>query len=310
MTTYLLRRIGSSLIALWLVLTLVFFALHLAGDPVRLMLDPSASEETVAAFRESLGYDAPLVVQYLRFLGSVATFSFPDSLRFRVPASDVVLDKVGPTAELAVTAIVIAVAVALLVGYLGAQARRGWVRALVTWPVSVLQAFPTFYLGVVLALVVGVQLGWLPTGGAGTPAHLVLPALTLALALVPAIARTLRASTVRVAGEDFVRTARARGLRRSEVVGLHILPNALLPVITVIGLELGTVLGGSIVLEKVFSWPGLGQLMITSVVNRDYPVVLASVTFLAVVFIVLNLLVDVAYGLIDPRIRIGARGRV
>ncbi len=304
MTRYLLTRVISSAIAVLAVITIVFFALNLSGDPVRLLVDPSAPESVVEQFRHNLGYDRPLWVQYLIFLKQAVTFSFPNSLVYHEPSIDVVIAHVPATVELAVTALLLALVLGLPLGYAAARGRTAFTRGIATWPASLLQAVPAYYLGIVLALVFGVELKVLPTGGTGDLRHLVLPAVTLAFVMLPTVARVFRQSVVQVSEQDFVRTATAKGIGRVRVVRDHLVPNALLPVVTIVGLELGTLLGGSIILEQVFSWQGLGQLAIGSVLNKDYPVVLALVTVLAIVFVVLNLLVDLLYGVIDPRIRL------
>ncbi|HEY0260874.1 MAG TPA: ABC transporter permease [Lacisediminihabitans sp.] len=304
MARYLLTRVISSAIAVLIVVTLVFFSLNLAGDPVRLLVDPAAPQSVVDQFRHNLGYDRPLWVQYFIFLKEAVTLRFPDSLLYHQPSVAVVFARIPATVELAVTALVLALAVGLPLGYLAAQGRNAFTRTVTSWPVGLLQAFPSYYLGIVLALVFGVGLRILPTGGSGDLRHLILPAVALALVLMPTVSRVFRQSIGQVAGQDFARTALAKGIGRRQVVLRHIVPNALLPVVTIVGLELGTLLGGSIILEQVFSWQGIGQLAIGSILNRDYPVVLALVTVLSIIFVALNLLVDLLYGFIDPRIRL------
>lgn len=302
---YIVNRLGSSLLALWVVTTLVFFATHLQGDPAILMVDPAAPPEAAEQLRHALGYDRPLWEQYLGFLHSLVTLDFPASVLFSRNAMTVVIDHFGPTALLAGTAILLAVIIGLPLGYLAAASRSKLLRSSISAGLGLLQAIPSFYIAIMASLAFGVILRVLPTGGYGKPTHLVLPALTLSLAVLPDIARFFRTSVSEVLTQDFVRHARARGTDNLRVALTTILPNALLPVLTIIGMQFAGLLGGAIIVEQTFSWPGLGQLMISSVHSRDYPVVLADVMFIATLYVLINFLADLAYGLVDPRVTVG-----
>lgn len=306
MTSFLTKRLVSALIAIWGVVTIVFVALHLSGDPVLLMVEPGTPLAEIDRIRHNLGFDRPLPVQYVSFLSDALTGSFPDSLQYQRPALDVVLERLPATLLLTVSALVIAVPVGGVVGYFSALGRNAAVRRLPMSFVVILQAVPNFYLAMVLVLVFAVQLRVVPTGGYGQLVNLILPAVALAAHATPTIARVFRSSLIQVAGEDYVRTAHAKGLRQWRVMYRHVVSNALLPVVTVIGLEAGSLLGGAVIVESIFSWPGVGQLAIGALLNRDYPVILADVTFLALVFVALNFLVDALYAAIDPRVRLAA----
>jgi ABC-type dipeptide/oligopeptide/nickel transport system permease component len=304
MGSYLARRLGVALIAVWGVVSIVFVALHLSGDPVLLMVEPGTPLSEIARIQHNLGFDRPLILQYLSFLGNAVTGSFPDSLQYQRPALDVVLERLPATLLLAVSALILAIPLGGLVGYFSALGRNSAVRRIPMSFVVILQAVPNFYLAMVLVLVFAVQLRAVPTGGYGRLDNLILPAVALAAHATPPIARVFRASLIQVAGEDYIRTAHAKGVRRWRVMYRHVVSNALLPVVTVIGLEAGSLLGGAVIVESIFSWPGVGQLAISALLNRDYPVILADVTFLALVFVTLNFVVDVLYAYLDPRVRL------
>ncbi|MGQ9585506.1 MAG: ABC transporter permease [Anaerolineae bacterium] len=304
MRTYLLSRLGLSVLVVWGVLTLVFIILRLSGDPAVLMLPLGATEEQINEFRHQMGFDRPLPIQYWQFLHRAARLDFGESLRFQQPALPLVLERLPATAQLAFTALSMAILIGTTAAVL-AVVYRGTALEFVAMVVALLgQATPVFWLGIMLILVFAVQLRWLPSGGRGTLEHMVLPAFTLAAYSSASIARLFRSSLLEVMGEDYVRTARAKGLSNKVVFLRHIVRNALLPVVTMVGLQAGTLLGGSVVTETVFSWPGVGRLTVQAIYNRDFPLVQASVAVLAITFVVINLLVDLLYAAIDPRIRL------
>jgi len=288
------------------VLTLVFVVLHMTGDPVMMLLPPNASREEIDALSRTLGLDQPLIVQYGRFLARIARGDFGTSLQHQQPAMGLVAERLPASALLAVTALGLAVAVALPLGIVAA-ARRGTVLDRLAVALAALgQSAPIFWTGLMLMLVGSVILQLLPTSGYGTWRHLILPALTLASYPMAAIARLVRSGMLEVLDADYVRTARAKGLPERRVVLKHTLRNAALPIVTVVGLQFGLLLGGAIVCEMIFSWPGVGRLMIFAIYNRDFPLVEAAVFVMAMVFVAGNMLVDLCYAWLDPRVKLRA----
>lgn len=296
-------RLARAFVALWLVSTVVFVVMRLSGDPVPLLLPPDAPHAEIFRVRAELGLDRPLVVQYGVFLGNVARGDFGRSIHFRQPAMDVVLGYVPASVQLALTAFVLAAVIAVPVGLLSAIRRNTAVDHVAMGVALVGQSAPTFFLGILLILVLSLQAGLFPTSGRGDWRNLVLPALTLGAFSMASIARLTRSAVLEVLRADFVRTARAKGVPERLVVVKHTLRNAALPIITITGLQLGTLLGGAVVTETVFAWPGMGRLAIQSIYNRDYPVVQCTVFLSAAAFVVINLLIDVLYGVLDPRLR-------
>ena len=301
--TFLAGRLLRALVALWLVSTVVFVVMRLSGDPVPLLLPPDAPRSEIFRVRAELGLDRPLPVQYMVFIGNVFDGDFGRSIHFRQPALRVVASYLPATLELGLAAFALAVLVAVPIGILSAVKRNSLVDHATMTLALVGQSAPTFFLGILLILVISLHLGLTPTSGRGTWAHLVLPALTLGAFAMASIARLTRSAMLEALGMDYVRTARAKGLSEILVVAKHTLRNAALPVVTITGLQFGTLLGGAVVTETVFAWPGIGRLAIQSIYNRDYPVVQASVFLSAAMFIVLNLVIDVIYGVLDPRVR-------
>ena len=303
MHRYLLRRLGRTLFVLWGVSTLVFGVMRLSGDPAVLLLPQEASREDVQRLRQELGLDDPLLLQYGRFLGHAVTGDFGESLRHKEPAMRLVQAHLWATFELACAAFVIAVVVAVPLGILAAI-KPNRVSDHVVMSLALLgQSAPTFWIGIMLILVCGLGLRWFPIGGRGTLRHLVMPALTLGAFAMASIARLTRSAMLDVLRLDYITTARAKGLSEGRVVWWHALKNAAIPVVTIMGLQFGTLLGGAVVTETVFAWPGIGRLAIQGIYNRDYPIVQASVFVAAVFFVSINFLVDLLYTLLDPRIR-------
>jgi peptide/nickel transport system permease protein len=274
-----------------------------SGDPVSMLLPRDTPPAEVEAMRRHLGLDAPLPAQYVRFLVLLARGDLGVSLHQQQPALQLVVERLPATLELAVAAFVLAVVVAVPAGILCATHRDRLPDQLVMPATLLGQSVPSFWLGIVLILVVAVQLHLLPTSGRGTLRHLVLPAITLATYPMASIARLTRAAMLDVLGRDYVRTARAKGLGEGLVVCRHALKNAFIPVLTIAGLQLGTVLAGAVITETVFSWPGIGRLAIQAISVRDYPVVQAVVIVTAMGFVLVNLAVDLLYRVLDPRIR-------
>ncbi len=306
MRDFLIQKLGHTAIVVFCVLTLVFVVLHMTGDPVMMLLPPNASREEIDALTRTLGLDQPLIVQYGRFLARIARGDFGTSLQHQQPAMGLVAERLPASALLAVTALGLAVAVALPLGIVAA-ARRGTVLDRLAVGLAALgQSAPIFWTGLMLMLVGSVILQLLPTSGYGTWRHLILPALTLASYPMAAIARLVRSGMLEVLDADYVRTARAKGLPERGVVLKHTLRNAALPIVTVVGLQFGLLLGGAIVCEMIFSWPGVGRLMIFAIYNRDFPLVEAAVFVMAMVFVAGNMLVDVCYAWLDPRVKLRA----
>ncbi len=305
MMAYLFRLLGSVVFISWVVGTLVFFLIHLVpGDPVAVMLGDWASPADEAALREQLGLNLPIATQYWHYMVGIFQFNLGQSLFFHQPVSELIAERFPMTLKLALMALMVAVLLAFPLG-LWAALRAG------KWPdhfsmtVSLIGvSIPNFWLGPMLILVFSLGLGWLPVSGAEQPFSWVLPAVTLGTALAAILTRMLRASLLEVLHEDYIRTAQAKGLPSRLVYGKHALLNALLPVVTILGLQLGTLLGGAVITEVVFDWPGLGQLLVESIQRRDYPVVQGCILVISVAYIVINALTELVYGWLDPRIRV------
>jgi peptide/nickel transport system permease protein len=304
MLSYIFRRLVLTLPVLFGVATLVFSLIHLVpGDPAQAMLGDGASPEDIAQLRTRLGLDRPLVEQYWRYLKGLGQGDLGTSLRTQQPVTTQIADRLPATAELASAAMLVAVALALPLGLIAAVWRGTWVDQGAMGLALVGISVPGFWLGPLLALIFAVELGWLPVSGRGTLAHLVLPAITLGSALAAILARMTRASVLEELREQYVVAARARGASRVRAVVVHALRNSLIPVVTILGLQLGAVLTGSIITETIFSWPGVGRLLIQSINFRDYPMVQGCILLIAVTYVTMNLLTDLVYGWLDPRIR-------
>jgi len=301
---FVLARLAQSALVVLLSLTAVFGMVRLGGDPVLLFLPMDIQSKDVDEFRERLGFNDPLVVQYGRFMSGALRGDFGESLRYRQDALGLVLARLPATLLLAGSAIALTVLVAVPLGVLTAVRRDSPVDHLATVVTVLGQATPGFWLGLMLIYVFAVQLRWLPTGGSGTLAHLVMPSVVLAAFFAARVARLTRSATLDVLNEEFIKTARAKGLGEGRVIGKHTLRNAAIPIVTLAGLEAGQLLGGAVIAETIFAWPGLGRLTVQALLNRDFPVVMAAVSFTSVVYTLMNLLVDLAYGWLDPRIRV------
>ena len=304
MLQYIVKRLLGVLPTLLIVALFVFLFVHLLpGDPARLAAGVDATPETVELVRKDLGLDKPLPQQFVRFLSGVIHWDFGTSLRTKRPVAQEIGDRFMPTFWLTVWSMVWSVIIGMAIGIVSAVFRnRSPDRIGMTLAVSGI-SFPAFALGMVLMQIFSVQLGLLPTVGADTWKHYILPSLTLGAAVAAIMARFTRSSFVDILGEDYIRTARAKGLDETHVVIKHGMRNALIPVVTMMGLQFGFLLGGSIVVEKVFNWPGLGRLLVDAVDMRDYKVIQALVLLFSLEFILINLIVDVLYGIINPTIR-------
>ncbi|WP_426398731.1 glutathione ABC transporter permease GsiC [Ralstonia sp. R-29] len=304
MLNYFIKRVLGVIPTLLIVAVLVFLFVHLLpGDPARLAAGPEADPATVELVRADLGLDKPMHEQFVRFFTNAVRGEFGNSIRTKRPVSEEIGERFWPTLNLTIASMVWAVIFGMVIGITSAVWRNKWPDRLgMTLAVSGI-SFPAFALGMLLMEVFSVQLGWLPSIGADTWKHYILPSLTLGAAVAAVMARFTRASFVEVLQEDFVRTARAKGVRETVVVIKHCLRNAMIPVVTMMGLQFGFLLGGSIVVEKVFNWPGLGRLLVDAVEMRDYPVIQAEVLLFSLEFILINLVVDMLYTVINPTIR-------
>ena len=283
--------------------TLVFFLLRLSGDPLALFVTETTTREEMARLRDSLGFSAPLWQQYLRFLLHALQGDFGDSLRYTKPAAALVWETLPATLELTATSLGIAALLALPLGTLAAVRRGTAVETSCFLVTLVGQSMPFFWLGILLILIFSVDLRLLPSFGRGSPAHLILPAVTLSAATMAKTARLVRAGMLEVLGQEYIRTARAKGLAEWSVILRHAARNIAIPVVTILGLDFGLLLGGAVVTETIFAWPGTGRLMVQAIQGRDFPVVQAGVFILAIVFVVLNAFLDLIYVWLDPRVR-------
>ncbi|CAM4365393.1 glutathione ABC transporter permease GsiC [Bordetella muralis] len=304
MLTYIVKRLLGMIPTLLLVSVVVFLFVHmLPGDPARLAAGQDADQATVELVRQELGLDLPLPQQFVRYFSHMLQGDLGNSLRTKRPVSTEIAERFMPTMWLTIASMIWSVGFGMVFGIVSAVWRNRWPdRVLMTLAVSGI-SFPAFALGMMLMQVFSVNLGWLPTVGASSWKHYILPSITLGAAVAAVMARFTRASFVEVIQEDFVRTARAKGLAETRVVIKHTLRNALIPVVTMMGLQFGFLLGGSIVVETVFNWPGLGRLLVDAVTQRDYPVIQGLVLLFSLEFILINLIVDVLYGVINPSIR-------
>ena len=302
---YLIRRILLTIPVLIGVATLVFALIHLVpGDPAQSMLGDSAPPEDVARLRQTLGLDRPLVQQYKSFLGGVVKGDLGTSFRYGTPVTREIGSRLLRTMQLALAAMAVAIVIAIPLGIIAAV-RKGTAVDQAAMTLSLIGiSMPNFWLGPLLAIVFAVRLGWLPVSGTGTVAHLVLPAVTLGAALAAILARMTRASVLEELRELYVLAARARGISRARAVIRHAFRNSLIPIVTIIGLQFGAVLTGTIITETIFAWPGVGRLLIQAINFRDYPLVQGCILFISFTYVTMNLLTDVAYGILDPRIRL------
>jgi peptide/nickel transport system permease protein len=300
---YVIRRLLHAVLVVAGVATVVFALARLSGDPAKLLLPPEASLEQLEVLRQQLGLDRPLWVQYVDYMTSIARLDLGESLYFNAPVWELIVERLPATLYLGGAALLIALAVALPAGLLAATRRGTFLEGLVQSAVLIGQSTPPFWVGILLILVFSVNLGVFPTGGMAGYPSLVLPAVTLAFYLMAMIARLLRSSMLDVLHEDYIRSARAKGASATAVITRHAMRNAMIPTVTVLGLEIGGLFGGAVVTENVFAWPGVGSLIVEAINNRDYPLVQGIVVVLAVIFVLVNLLVDLCYSVLDPRVR-------
>jgi peptide/nickel transport system permease protein len=307
MLAFILQRLLGAFLVILGVVSIVFLLIHMIpGDPVEIMLGESASTADRQALRVALGLDLPIAAQFQNYLYGLSQLDFGSSIHSRRPVAELLLERLPATGLLALATLLITLSLALPLGIIAAVRRNTW------WDTGAMSfsmlgiSIPNFWLGPLLILVFSLWLGWFPISGRSSFASVILPALTLATGLIAVLSRMVRSSMLEVLGEDYMRTARAKGMPPGRVILHHGLRNALLPVITLLGLQLGALLAGAVITETVFSWPGIGLLTIESIQARDYPVVQACVLLISVTYVVVNLLTDLAYAWIDPRIRLGS----
>jgi peptide/nickel transport system permease protein len=301
---YLAARLAQTVVVVFLSLTAVFGMVRLSGDPVLLFMPMDIQAKDVNEYRQRLGFNDPLPVQYWRFMKGAVRGDFGESLRYRRDALGLVLERLPATLLLAGTAMLLTLTVAVPLGVVTAVRRDSTVDHAGTLLTVLGQATPGFWLGLMLIYIFAVWLRWLPTGGMGGLAHLIMPTVVLAAFYASRVARLTRSAVLDALGEDYVLTARAKGLAERRVVGKHVLRNSAIPIITLAGLEAGQLLGGAVITETIFAWPGLGRLTVQALLNRDFPVVMAAVSFTSIVYTLMNLTVDLLYGWLDPRVRL------
>jgi peptide/nickel transport system permease protein len=301
---YIAGRVATAVLVILGVSLVSFVLTFLTGDPAEIMLPPGATAEQMATFRAAWGFDDPLPVQYWRFLVRAVHGDFGTSLRHGQSSLPLIAARLPATFQLTVTAMLLAIAAAVPLGVLAATHRGGKVDLLAMGVALLGQSVPNFWLAIMMILLFAVSWGVLPTSGRGGWTHVVMPAAAIAINLMALLTRLVRTAVIEVLSEDYVRTARSKGLRELFVVSRHAVPNALIPLVTVIGLQFGYILGGAVVIETIFTWPGVGLFTIQAILNRDYPVVQASVFILATAVVLINLAVDLLYVWLDPRIRV------
>ncbi len=304
MQRYVVQRVLQSALVLLGVTLVTFVLVRVTGDPAVAMLGPDASAEQIAELNERMGFDDPLLVQYGRYLLALSEGDFGESFLYRQPAFSLILERLPATLELTLAAVVVTLLVAFPLGILSAVKRDSAIDRISGVLVFGAQAMPVFWAGILGIMIFSVGLGWLPASGRGGLAHLIMPAIVLGLHSAAYQARLLRTALLDVLGQDHVRTARSKGLREFVVVNRHAVRNALIPVITATGLQFASLLGGAVITEAVFAWPGVGGLAVQAINSRDVPLVMAATFLFAVFILVVNLLVDLSYGFVDPRVRL------
>lgn len=308
MAAYLARRLLLSVFVLWGTVSLVFVVMRLVpGDPALMILGPDAQLEELEALRRQMGLDNPVIVQYFSYLWGAVQLDFGESVRLGGDAMQHVMNRMPVTLALAAAALVVAVVVGVSLGILAALKFNTRIDRTVTTLSLVTHSAPSFWVGLVLILIFARQLQWLPSGGAGSFAHIILPALAAGLPFSATLTRFTRSGLLEVINEGYIQTARSKGLSERVVILAHAVRNSLIPIVTVVGLYAGGILGGTVVIETVFSWPGMGRLIVDSIGYRDYAVVQAGIVLITFVFVAINLIVDVLYGYLDPRVRLAGK---
>jgi len=306
MQRYFLSKLGQSILLLFGVMMLVFFMVRATGDPATLMMSREASPEAVEAFREKMGFNRPLLVQFGDFISKALVLDFGYSLHFKTPALPLVVERLPATVQLAATGLLIGVIIGLPLGLIGGFNPGSIVDSIGRFLALLGQSIPNFWLALLMILYFAVQLRWFPSFGRDEWKSVIMPAFVLGLPVMGQIVRLTRSAVLEIRGEDFIRTAHSKGLELRTIYIKHVLRNVAIPLVSVIGVQFGYMLGGSIYIETIFSWPGMGQLLDQAIGWRDFPLIQALAVFTSLVVILLNLLTDMAYAIIDPRIRYGA----
>lgn len=305
MKSYILHRLFQALIVVWGISLITFSLLHLFRDPVLILLPPEATKEDVALLRKEMGLDRPIIVQYFKFLSGMVRGDFGKSFVASRPALGLVLERMPMTLWLAASGLLLAMIISIPLGVLAAV-RRNQIHDHTASIFAVLgQAMPLFWLDIMLIIIFAVKLQLLPASGAGSFRHIILPATGIAVSLLPILMRLTRSRMIEILSQDYIRTARAKGLRERAVLFRHALRNALIPVVTILGFQFGMLLGGAVITETIFAWPGVASLVVESIFNSDFPVVQAAVALFAILIVMANLVTDVAVAWLDPKVRFG-----
>jgi peptide/nickel transport system permease protein len=300
---YFIKSVTQVIPVLFLITLIVFVLVHVTGDPVTLMLPEDATDEDREILIQALGLDQPLHIQYFQFMSNLVQGDFGESFRYDQPALPIVLERLPASFQLAVSSMIVATVLAIPLGILSATKRNSIPDIFITGGAVLGKAMPNFWLGIMLILLLSVKFGYLPVSGRGTFAHLILPSITLGTSIAAEMTRLVRSSMLDILGQDFIKTARSKGLIESIVVYKHAFRNALIPVVTIMALQTSTLIGGTLITETVFSWPGMGQLLVQAVSSRDMAIIQAAVFVIALLVILSNLLADLAYRYLDPRIK-------
>lgn len=300
---YFFTSLIKTIPVLILITIIVFILIRVTGDPVALMLSENATEQEREDLRQALGLNEPLYIQYFTYMSDVIKGDFGTSFRYNTDALSLVLDRLPASLQLAFISMIIATVLSVPLGILSAIKRNSFLDLLITGGTVLGKAMPNFWLGIMLILIFSVMLGWLPVSGSGSLAHTILPAIALGTAIAAEMARLIRSSMLEILNQDFIRTARSKGLKNTVIINIHAFRNALIPVVTIMALQTSTLIGGTLITETVFAWPGVGQLLIQSVNLRDMAVVQAAVFIIAIFVIISNLLADLLYRYLDPRIK-------
>ncbi len=303
MRSYILHRLFQAIIVIWGISLITFALLHLFRDPVLILLPPEATKQDIEVLRREMGLDRPLVVQYVRFVSGMARGDFGKSLVMQRPALDLVLERMPMTLWLAASGLVLAIVISVPLGVVAAVRRNRLSDHSVSVFAVVGQAMPLFWLDIMLIIIFAVKLRLLPASGAGSLKHIILPAAGIAVSLLPILMRMTRSRMIEILSQDYIRTARAKGLRESAVLFRHALQNALIPVVTILGFQFGLLLGGAVITETIFAWPGVASLVVDSIFNSDFPVVQAAVAVFALLIVLANLFTDIAVAWLDPKTR-------
>jgi peptide/nickel transport system permease protein len=302
MLGYILKRLWHTAYVIVGISMISFFFIHLSGDPVMLMLPGDASDHEIEELREQLGFNDPLHVQYARFALNAVQGDFGESLYYHVPVMELIVERLPASLELAFSAMIFALVLAIPLGILSAVKRGSMLDMGSMFGALIGISMPHFWLGIMMMLLFSIHLGWLPTSGRGSFAHLIMPSISLGLSLMAMFARLTRSVMLEILSLDYIRTARAKGLKEQVIIYKHALKNALIPLVTVAGMQFGFLIGGTVIIETVFAWPGLGRLVIQAIFGRDYPLVQGIVFVFSIIFVGINLLVDILYVYLDPQI--------